>query len=94
MSCCEPYVWCRLIYIYTVLFNNRIVTNNIFIAILWMSSLDVEKLDVSIIRAFYDQYKKSYHTCALFRVLEYMEKYSGIIFGYGVSTDNISLDRP
>ena len=40
----------------------------------------VEKLDVSTIRAFYDLYKKSYDTplcwdCALFRVLEYTEKY-------------------
>ena len=41
---------------------------------------DVEKLDVSSIRDFYDQYKKSYDTplcwdCALFRVLGYTEKY-------------------
>ena len=41
---------------------------------------EVEKLDISTIRAFYDLYKKSYDTplcwdCALFRVLEYTEKY-------------------
>ena len=41
---------------------------------------DVEKLDVSTIRDFYDQYKKSYDTplcwdCALFRVLKYTEKH-------------------
>ena len=41
---------------------------------------EVEKLDVSTIRAFYDLYKKSYDTplcwdCALFRVLGYTEKY-------------------
>lgn len=41
---------------------------------------DVEKLDISTIRDFYDQYKKSYGTplcwdCALFRVLRYTEKY-------------------
>ena len=41
---------------------------------------EVEKLDVPVIRAFYDQYKKSYDTplcwdCALFRVLGYTEKY-------------------
>ena len=41
---------------------------------------DVEKLDISTIRDFYDQYKKSYDTplcwdCALFRVLGYTEKY-------------------
>ena len=41
---------------------------------------DVEKSDVSTIRAFYDLYKKSYDTplcwdCALFRVLGYTEKY-------------------
>ena len=41
---------------------------------------DVEKLDVSTIRDFYDQYKKSYDTplcwdCALFRVLGYTDKY-------------------
>jgi hypothetical protein len=70
---------------------------------------DVEKLDVSTIRDFYDQYKESYDTplcwdCALFRVLGYTEKYddieewmvpySIIIFGYDVSIDNISLHRP
>jgi hypothetical protein len=50
---------------------------------LWMLSLktpNVEKLDVSTIREFYDLYKKSYDTplcwdCALFRVLGYTEKY-------------------
>ena len=41
---------------------------------------NVEKLDISTIRDFYDQYKKSYDTplcwdCALFRVLGYTEKY-------------------
>ena len=41
---------------------------------------EVEKSDVSTIRAFYDLYKKSYDTplcwdCALFRVLGYTEKY-------------------
>ena len=41
---------------------------------------NVEKLDISTIRDFYDQYKKSYDTplcwdCALFRVLKYTEKY-------------------
>ena len=41
---------------------------------------EVEKLDVSTIRDFYNLYKKSYDTplcwdCALFRVLEYTEKY-------------------
>ena len=41
---------------------------------------EVEKSDVPAIRAFYDQYKKSYDTplcwdCALFRVLGYTEKY-------------------
>ena len=41
---------------------------------------EVEKSDVPAIRAFYDLYKKSYDTplcwdCALFRVLEYTEKY-------------------
>ena len=41
---------------------------------------NVEELDISTIRAFYDLYKKSYGTplcwdCALFRVLEYTEKY-------------------
>ena len=41
---------------------------------------NVEELDISTIRDFYDQYKKSYDTplcwdCALFRVLEYTEKY-------------------
>ena len=40
----------------------------------------VEKLDISTIRDFYDQYKKSYDTplcwdCALFRVLGYTDKY-------------------
>ena len=42
--------------------------------------LDVEELDISTIRDFYDHYKKSYDTplcwdCALFRVLGYTEKY-------------------
>ena len=42
---------------------------------------EVEKSDVPAIRAFYDLYKKSYGTplcwdCALFRVLEYTEKYN------------------
>ena len=41
---------------------------------------NVEELDISTIRDFYDQYKKSYDTplcwdCALFRVLGYKEKY-------------------
>ena len=41
-----------------------------------IEDLDVEKLDISTIRDFYDQYKKSYDTplcwdCALFRVLGY-----------------------
>jgi len=41
---------------------------------------NVEELDISTIRDFYDQYKKSYDTplcwdCALFRVLGYTEKY-------------------
>ena len=41
---------------------------------------EVKKSDISTIRAFYDLYKKSYDTplcwdCALFRVLEYTEKY-------------------
>ena len=41
---------------------------------------EVEKLDISTIRAFYDLYKKSYDTplcwdCARFRVLGYTEKY-------------------
>jgi len=41
---------------------------------------NVEKLDISTIRDFYDQYKKSYDTplcwdCALFRVLGYTDKY-------------------
>ena len=41
---------------------------------------NVEELDISIIRDFYDQYKKSYDTplcwdCALFRVLGYTDKY-------------------
>ena len=41
---------------------------------------NVEKLDISTIRDFYDQYKKSYDPplcwdCALFRVLGYMDKY-------------------
>ena len=45
-----------------------------------IEDLDVEKSDISIIRDFYDQYKKSYDTslcwdCALFRVLGYTEKY-------------------
>ena len=40
----------------------------------------VEELDISTIRDFYDQYKKSYDTplcwdCALFRVLGYTDKY-------------------
>ena len=39
---------------------------------------NVEELDISTIRDFYDQYKKSYDTplcwdCALFRVLGYTE---------------------
>ena len=43
---------------------------------------NVEELDISTIRDFYDQYKKSYDTplcwdCALFRVLGYTEKYDG-----------------
>ena len=41
---------------------------------------NVEELDISTIRDFYDQYKKSYDTplcwdCALFRVLGCTEKY-------------------
>ena len=41
---------------------------------------NVEELDISTIRDFYDLYKKSYDTplcwdCALFRVLGYTEKY-------------------
>ena len=41
---------------------------------------NVEELDISTIRDFYDQYKKSYDTplcwdCALFRVLGYKDKY-------------------
>ena len=41
---------------------------------------NVEELDISTIRDFYDQYKKSYDTplcwdCALFRVLGYADKY-------------------
>ena len=41
---------------------------------------NVDELDISTIRAFYDLYKKSYDTplcwdCALFRVLGYTEKY-------------------
>ena len=41
---------------------------------------NVEELDISTIRDFYDQYKKSYDTplcwdCALFRVLAYTDKY-------------------
>ena len=41
---------------------------------------NVEKLDISTIRDFYDQYKKSYDTplrwdYALFRVLGYTDKY-------------------
>ena len=41
---------------------------------------NVEELDISTIRDFYDQYKKSYDTplcwdCALFCVLKYTEKY-------------------
>ena len=41
---------------------------------------DVEELDISTIRDFYDQYKKSYDTplcweCALFHVLGYTDKY-------------------
>ena len=41
---------------------------------------DVEESDISTIRDFYNQYKKSYDTplcwdCALFRVLGYTEKY-------------------
>ena len=40
----------------------------------------VEELDISTIRDFYDQYKKSYDTplcwdCALFRVVGYTDKY-------------------
>ena len=42
--------------------------------------LEVEESDISAIQTFYDLYKKSYDTplcwdCALFRVLEYTEKY-------------------
>ena len=45
-----------------------------------IEDLDVEEADISTIRDFYDQYKKSYDTplcwdCALFRVLGYTEKY-------------------
>ena len=41
---------------------------------------NVEKLDISTIRDFYDLYKKSHDIllcwdCALFRVLGYIEKY-------------------
>ena len=41
---------------------------------------NVGELDISTIRDFYDQYKKSYDTplcwdCALFRVLGYTDKY-------------------
>ena len=41
-----------------------------------IEDLDVEEADISTIRDFYDQYKKSYDTplcwdCALFRVLGY-----------------------
>ena len=41
---------------------------------------NVEELDISTIRDFYDQYKKWYDTplcwdCALFRVLGYTDKY-------------------
>ena len=41
---------------------------------------DVEESDISTIRDFYDQYRKSYETllcwdCALFCVLGYTEKY-------------------
>ena len=41
---------------------------------------DVEESDISTIRYFYDQYRKSYDTllcwdCALFRVLGYTDKY-------------------
>jgi len=45
-----------------------------------IEDFDVEESDISTIRDFYDQYKKSYDTplcwdCALFRVLGYTEKY-------------------
>ena len=45
-----------------------------------IEDLDVEESDISIIRDFYNQYRKSYETllcwdCALFRVLGYTEKY-------------------
>ena len=42
---------------------------------------NVDEFDISTIRDFYDQYKKSYYgtplcwDCALFRVLGYTEKY-------------------
>ena len=41
---------------------------------------NVEELDITTIRDFYNQYKKSYDTplcwdCALFRVLGYTDKY-------------------
>ena len=47
-----------------------------------IEDLDVEESDISTIRDFYNQYKKSYDTplswdCALFRVLGYTEKYDG-----------------
>ena len=45
-----------------------------------IEDFDVEKLNISTIRNFYDPYKKSFDTplcsdCALFRVLGYTEKY-------------------
>ena len=55
---------------------------------LWMLSLktpNVEKLDVSTIREFYDQYKKSCDTtlcCDLFCVLGYTEKYDYMRIGW------------
>ena len=72
-----------------------------------IEDLDVEESDISTIRDFYNQYKKSYDTtlcwdCALFCVLGYtdntmirgMEELGPfVICGYDVSTDSISLHR-
>ena len=62
----------------------------------WWHRKLVEESDISTIRDFYNQYKKSYDTplcwdCALFRVLGYTEKYDDKRNGW-FSIELLSLD--
>ena len=76
MNCKEQCFGCHGLYDV----NDDIASSRISSLDALVEDPDVEKLDVSTIRAFYDLYKKSYDTplcwdCALFRVLGYTEKY-------------------